>query len=129
MRITKGTLIDLIRQKAELTYTKAEIDDVYTSICEVISEQMAEGNEISLIDVGTFSLCARSARLGRNPHTGETIDIPEKVQPKFRFASTLKSAIHKLDPDQFRKEPKEAKSVRKNNRQPDKPKQGRRTSK
>lgn len=128
--VTKADLIELIRRKAEKTYTKAEVDDIYTSLCEVIEDEVCNGNMVSLQGVGRFDLTVRAAHSGRNPATGEEIEIPEKVAISFRITKSLKDKAAELNPDDFRKgadeqeaekpkrekKPEPAKSARRNKR-------------
>jgi DNA-binding protein HU-beta len=60
---------------------------------EEISKQLSDGNEIRLTGFGKFSAVARSAREGRNPKTGESMQIPAKTVPKFSAGAELKKAV------------------------------------
>ena len=58
-----------------------------------IEEQMGEGNEVRLTGFGKFSVSQRSARVGRNPRTGESMQIAAKAVPKFSAGAELKKAV------------------------------------
>ncbi|HEY2717927.1 MAG TPA: HU family DNA-binding protein [Solirubrobacterales bacterium] len=58
-----------------------------------IEEQMGEGNEVRLTGFGKFSVSQRSARMGRNPRTGESMQIAAKAVPKFSAGAELKKAV------------------------------------
>lgn len=58
-----------------------------------IEEQMGEGNEVRLTGFGKFSVSERSARMGRNPRTGETMHIAAKSVPKFSAGAELRKAV------------------------------------
>jgi DNA-binding protein HU-beta len=58
-----------------------------------ISKQIAAGNEVRLTGFGKFSAAQRSARQGRNPQTGETIEIAAKRVPRFSAGAELKKAV------------------------------------
>jgi nucleoid DNA-binding protein len=58
-----------------------------------IEEQMGEGNEVRLTGFGKFSVSERSARTGRNPRTGETMQIAAKSVPKFSAGAELRKAV------------------------------------
>ena len=58
-----------------------------------IEEQMGEGNEVRLTGFGKFSVSERSARMGRNPRTGETMQIAAKSVPKFSAGAELRKAV------------------------------------
>ena len=60
---------------------------------EEISKQMAAGNEVRLTGFGKFSVAQRSARQGRNPQTGATMQIAAKTVPKFSAGAELKKAV------------------------------------
>jgi DNA-binding protein HU-beta len=60
---------------------------------EEISKQIADGNEVRLTGFGKFSAVQRPAREGRNPSTGETIQIAAKSVPKFNAGAELKKAV------------------------------------
>jgi DNA-binding protein HU-beta len=63
------------------------------AMLEEISKQLAGGNEIRLTGFGKFSAVERSAREGRNPKTGESMQIPAKTVPKFSAGAELKKAV------------------------------------
>jgi len=58
-----------------------------------IEEQMGEGNEVRLTGFGKFSVSERSARVGRNPRTGESMQIAAKSVPKFSAGAELRKAV------------------------------------
>jgi len=60
---------------------------------EAIAKQIGEGNEVRLTGFGKFSVAQRQARQGRNPHTGETLQIAAKRVPKFTAGAELKKAV------------------------------------
>ena len=59
-----------------------------------ISDALKSGNEVRLTGFGTFSVSHRKASEGRNPRTGETIQIPASKQPKFKAGKSLKEALN-----------------------------------
>jgi DNA-binding protein HU-beta len=60
---------------------------------EAIEQQMAAGNEVRLTGFGKFSVSHREARMGRNPQTGETMQIAAKTVPRFSAGAELKKAV------------------------------------
>ena len=60
----------------------------------IISEALKAGDDIRLVGFGTFSVVARSARIGRNNRTGEDIQTPVSKQPKFKAGKTLKDSVN-----------------------------------
>ena len=75
--MNKTELVAAVAQKAELSKKDA----------------LAEGDKVSLIGFGTFSVKTRAARTGLNPRTKETIEIPESKVPAFKAGSALKDAV------------------------------------
>lgn len=91
--MNKSEFIDHIAQKHNCPKTEAaKVIDMFTS--SVVSA-IEEGKEISLIGFGSFSVGKREARIGRNPQTGQSIDIPASNQVKFKAGQLLKDACKK----------------------------------
>lgn len=90
-RIGKGDFIDKVAEEANVS--KKEAANVYEAIVKVITEELVNGNKISLVGFGNFEVAHRNARKGVNPSNGETIDIPAKDVPKFSFSSAIKNAV------------------------------------
>ena len=63
--------------------SKAAVEDILDAFIDVIGSSVKGGEEVRLKGFGSFKLANRSARKGRNPQTGETIDIPAKTVVKF----------------------------------------------
>lgn len=89
-RIGIPDLTKLVQEKATAV-SLPTINAVVTATFATIAEQFKAGNVIVLKDFGKFELKDKPARKGRNPATGETIDIAAKIVPKFTFASALKN--------------------------------------
>jgi DNA-binding protein HU-beta len=90
--MNKTELIDAVSAKSGLT--KADSDRAYKAMVEVVSEQLANGEQISLIGFGTFLVRERQARSGRNPRTGDTIEIAAAKIPAFKAGKALKDAVN-----------------------------------
>jgi DNA-binding protein HU-beta len=88
--MNKVEFIAKVAEKSGLTKKDAEL--AVNSFLETVSEALAEGDKVQLIGFGTFETRKRSARSGRNPQTGEVIDIPESVVPAFKPGNKLKEA-------------------------------------
>ncbi|UJS26018.1 HU family DNA-binding protein [Thiothrix winogradskyi] len=92
--MNKSELIKAISEKPELDgMTQANIDKVFKAFVEVISEAMANGDQVALVGFGTFLVRERQARSGRNPRTGETISIASAKIPSFKAGKALKDAV------------------------------------
>lgn len=90
--MNKSDLIKAIAEDAGITQTTASAAlDATTSI---ISQELADGGEVQLIGFGTFKTSERSARTGRNPKTGEAIEIAAKTVPTFSAGKTLKDRVN-----------------------------------
>ena len=89
--MNKGDLIEKVAKECGLSKTAS--DQVLNSILNAITGAVTAGDKVTLIGFGTFSVSARSAREGRNPQTGETIQIPAKKIVKFKAGSKLSDAV------------------------------------
>ncbi len=85
---------DLINKIAEGTsLNKQQATDALNAVLNTISNTLQAGDKITLVGFGTFSSDVRAARQGRNPRTGEAIDIPEKKVVKFKPGKELSDAV------------------------------------
>ena len=90
--MSKKDLIDAVAQNAELTKEKAGV--AVDAVLAHIKATMQGGGEVRIPDFGTFKVAKRKAREGRNPATGETIQIPATNVPKFTPAKKLKDQLN-----------------------------------
>jgi nucleoid DNA-binding protein len=86
--MNKASLIDYVANEANVTKkdARAAIEAVIGGIVDGLN---ADG-KVALVGFGTFQLVNKKARVARNPKTGEAVDVPAKVVPKFRPSATLK---------------------------------------
>ncbi len=89
--MNKTELIGAVAKKAELT--KKDTEKVINSFIDVVQETLAEGDTVAILGFGTFLTRDRSARMGRNPQTGEPIEIPAAKVPAFRPGKGLREAV------------------------------------
>ncbi|OPX55658.1 DNA-binding protein HU-alpha [Oceanospirillum multiglobuliferum] len=87
----KPELAAAIAAKAELSKDKANL--ALNAILEEITAAVAKGDTVSLIGFGTFSVRERSARKGKNPQTGEPMDIAASKTVGFKVGKKLKDAV------------------------------------
>jgi len=73
--------------------TKVQAEQVVETLIETIVDTLKNGDEVSIAGLGIFSTKMRPARMGRNPRTGESIQVPAMRTPKFRPAKALKDAV------------------------------------
>ncbi|GGM29069.1 HU family DNA-binding protein [Pseudomonas asuensis] len=90
--MNKSELIQAISEKADLN--KAVAEKALNSLVEVISGELAKGETVALVGFGTFQVSERAARKGRNPQTGQEIDIPASKNPAFKPGKGLKDAVN-----------------------------------
>ena len=86
---------DLVASVANATgMSKADAGNAVESVFGAISSALSGGGEVRLVGFGTFSVSHRKATQGRNPRTGETIQIKASNQPKFKAGKALKEAVN-----------------------------------
>ena len=90
--MNKGDIIDRIAQSADIS--KAAAGKVLNTVLDSITESLQSGGTISLLGFGTFSVKSRAARTGRNPKTGEPIEIAAANVPAFKAGKALKDAVN-----------------------------------
>ncbi len=90
--MNKSDLIDSIAASAGLT--KADAGRALDAFTSNIAGALQQGQSVSLVGFGTFSVKHRSARAGRNPRTGEPIQIPASNNPSFKAGKALKDAVN-----------------------------------
>ena len=89
--MNKTELVAAVAAKAELS--KKDAEAAVNAVFDSVKDALAEGDKVSLIGFGTFSVKTRAARTGLNPRTKETIEIPESKVPAFKAGSDLKDAV------------------------------------
>ena len=91
--MTKAELIANVAKKAELTQkdTEAAVNAFFSTV----QESLAAGENVQVIGFGTFEVRERAARVGRDPQTGEEIQIAAAKVPAFKPGKALKDAVNK----------------------------------
>ncbi len=90
--MNKSELIDAVASAADLS--KADAGRAIDATVAAITDALSSGDSLSLVGFGTFSVSERAARTGRNPRTGETIQIAAAKLPKFKAGKALKDAVN-----------------------------------
>ncbi|MBN2907998.1 HU family DNA-binding protein [Polycladomyces sp. WAk] len=90
--MNKSELVD--RVAAATGKTKKESAQVVEAVLSTIAEALRNGEKVSLVGFGNFEVRERAARTGRNPQTGETIQIEASRVPAFRPGKQLKEAVN-----------------------------------
>ncbi|MBD1371632.1 HU family DNA-binding protein [Hazenella sp. IB182357] len=87
---------ELINQVAEATeMTKKDASRSVEAVLDAITDALKQGDKVQLIGFGNFEVKERQARKGRNPQTGEEIDIPASKVPSFKAGKQLKEEVNK----------------------------------
>ena len=90
--MTKNELAEQIASRNGLAASQAR--QVVETVIETVSDELAAGGEVALAGFGKFSVSHRAARQGRNPSTGQTIQIGASNAAKFSAASALKKRLN-----------------------------------
>ena len=90
--MNKNELISSIADVAGLN--KADAQKAVNAFISVITDSLAEGQDIRLVGFGTFSVSKREAKTGRNPRTGATIQIKARRIAKFKAGKSLQDAVN-----------------------------------
>ena len=86
---------DLVSAVASSTgMSKADSAKAVEGVFEAISGALSSGGDVRIVGFGTFSVANRKATTGRNPRTGQAIQIPASKQPKFKAGKGLKDAVN-----------------------------------
>lgn len=89
--MNKGELVDVVAEKANVT--KKQADAVITAALDAIMSAVAEGDKVTLVGFGSFESRERKAREGRNPKTGDKMEIPATKVPAFSAGKLFKEKV------------------------------------
>ena len=90
--MNKSELIDAVASAADLS--KAAATKAVDAVLDTVTNTLKNGEQVTLVGFGTFEVRARAARAGRNPQTGETINIKASNAPAFKAGKALKDAVN-----------------------------------
>jgi DNA-binding protein HU-beta len=90
--MNKSELINSVADTADIS--KAQAGKAVDAVIESIKEALAQNDSVTLIGFGTFMVRERAARVGRNPRTGERLDIKAANVPVFKPGKALKDAVN-----------------------------------
>jgi len=90
--MNKSELIDAVASETDLS--KADATRATDAVLDTITGALSKGDQVTLVGFGTFSVRDRAARAGRNPQTGETIQIKASKSPGFKAGKALKDAVN-----------------------------------
>ena len=91
--MNKTELIAAVTQSAGLT--KKDTERVINAAIDVITASLTAGDKVQISGFGTFEVKEREARIGRNPHTREAVEIPATKVPAFKPSKALKDTVAK----------------------------------
>jgi DNA-binding protein HU-beta len=89
--MNKQDVITEVANRAGLN--RSDASRAVETMLEVITDALKRGDEVRLVGFGNFSVTRRKASVGRNPRTGEPIQLDSSAQPKFRSGKVLKEAV------------------------------------
>jgi len=90
--MNKTELVDAVAAHAELS--KSDAAKAVDSVLDAVTGALKQGDKVSLVGFGVFSVRERAARQGRNPKTGQSITIPAGKTPGFKAGKALKDAVN-----------------------------------
>lgn len=90
--MTKSELIECIANDADIS--KAAANRVLESVMGAITKSLKKGNAVQLVGFGSFGVSKRAARTGRNPRTGEPVEIAASTSVAFKPAKALKDSLN-----------------------------------
>lgn len=90
--MNKHELVSAIAQNAEIS--KKDAENALAAAIDAVSKALAEGDKVQIVGFGTFEVRERSARTGKNPRTGEMIEIPASKAPAFKAGKALKEIVN-----------------------------------
>lgn len=85
-------VVEVLGEK-DVKITKKAMSEYVDTIFDVIADSVAAGDTVSIAGFGKFEVKERDARMGRNPQTGESIQIAASKSPRFKASSTFKAAV------------------------------------
>nr|WP_325303325.1 HU family DNA-binding protein [uncultured Dysosmobacter sp.] len=91
--MNKAELINAVAAATE--FSKKDAEAAVNAALEAITAALQEGDKVQLVGFGSFEVKKRAARVGRNPKTNDTIEIPASVVPVFKAGKALKDAVAK----------------------------------
>jgi integration host factor, beta subunit len=100
--MTKSELIALLAADLAVIgnhLTARDVDDAVNSILNAMTAALAQGSRIEIRGFGSFSLNYRPPRVGRNPKSGDTVEVPAKIVPHFKAGKEMRERVDKLADD------------------------------
>ncbi|PCI62017.1 MAG: DNA-binding protein HU [Gammaproteobacteria bacterium] len=90
--MNKSQLINAIALQADISKSQAE--KALNAFTQTVTDTLKQGEDVALVGFGTFTTSERAARVGRNPQTGEELQIAAATVPRFKAGKALKTAVN-----------------------------------
>ena len=90
--MNKNELVQKVADSSGIS--RSDASRAVDSMIDTITHTLAQGDDVRLVNFGTFSVAKRKASTGRNPRTGEPMQIKASTQPKFKAGKALKDAVN-----------------------------------
>lgn len=84
----------IIATAAQTDFQKKDVELAVDAVFEQITNALVKGDEVNIPSFGKFSVKEKAARTARNPQSGETVEVPAKKAPAFKFAKAVKDAVN-----------------------------------
>ena len=100
--MTKAELVEKVANKINLTKKQTEV--VVNTVFSSITDSLAEGKKVELRGFGSFRIRQRNARVGRNPKSGQKVDVPSKKVPFFKAGKELRELVDEREAEEAGRE-------------------------
>jgi DNA-binding protein HU-beta len=92
INMNKAQLIEMLASKTKTS--KLQSEAIFEAALEIIQKQVSRGDDVKIVGFGTFSSVIRKPRIGRNPKTGESVEIPKQKVPRFKPGKEFKTRLN-----------------------------------
>ena len=103
--MTKAELVEKVANQINLTKKQTEV--VVNTVFSSITDSLAEGKKVELRGFGSFRIRQRNARVGRNPKSGQKVDVPSKKVPFFKAGKELRELVDEREAEEAAQEAQE----------------------
>jgi integration host factor subunit beta len=103
--MTKAELVEKVANQINLTKKQTEV--VVNTVFSSITDSLAEGKKVELRGFGSFRIRQRNARVGRNPKSGQKVDVPSKKVPFFKAGKELRELVDEREAEEAAREAQE----------------------
>jgi integration host factor subunit beta len=103
--MTKAELVEKVANQINLTKKQTEV--VVNTVFSSITDSLAEGKKVELRGFGSFRIRQRNARVGRNPKSGQKVDVPSKKVPFFKAGKELRELVDEREAEEAAREEQE----------------------